>query len=74
MKQKRDQKKAMKVATENAIKQLAPDKIEIISHALQRKPKREIKPVMIHFMYLNIRVLGDGWNRTLKLEQLEELG
>lgn len=29
---------------------------------------------MINFLYLNVRMLGDGWNRTMKLEQLEELG
>ena len=40
LKLKRDQKKAMKVATENENKKLVPQNLEIISHALQKKPKR----------------------------------
>ena len=40
----------------------------------KKNSKREVNEVMINFLYLNIRVLGDGWNRTMKLKQLEELG
>jgi len=64
----------MKVATENVNRKMVPENSKVISLVLQKKPKREVNAVMINFLYLNIRVLGDGWNRTMKLEQLEELG
>jgi len=64
----------MKVVTENVNRKMVPENSKVISLVLQKKHKREVNAVIINFLYLNIRVLGDGWNRTMKLEQLEELG
>jgi len=50
----------MKVVTENVNRKMVPENLKLISLVLQKKPKREVNAVMINFLYLNIRVLGDG--------------
>jgi hypothetical protein len=50
---------------------MVPENLKVILLVLQKKIKKEVKVVIINFLYLKVRVLGDGWNRTMKQEHLE---
>lgn len=71
--EERKKKEAEKDAAAKSNKKIVTESVRVIEHVIVPRPKKKAEQVLVKSAYLNIRCLGDGCNRSLKLDSLASL-
>ena len=66
-------KKEAENAAADAKKKIESESARVIGHVILPRPKKKAEQVLVKVAYWNIRSLGDGCNRSLKLDSLASL-